>query len=64
MHDKKKLSLLTFISPLRRKGLSPAEAASVSQIVIRKRIKDVLFLLFGVLSAGLGLRGFLMPMGF
>lgn len=64
MGEKKKLHFLSSLSSLVRKDRSLAHSAVVSQIVIRKRISDVVFLTLGVFAAGLGLRGFLMPNGF
>jgi hypothetical protein len=64
MHEKKKLNIWSILSPIKRTGNSLAETAAVSNIVIRKRINDIIFLLAGVFAAGLGLRGFLMPNGF
>lgn len=64
MADKKKIMGLLRFTGVHRGENSLADSAMVSRIVMRKRIMDVVFLACGVFSAGLGLRGFLMPSGF
>src|SRR5690348_9532326 len=58
-----------------RRSLGKAKTDSLSQYelakgswrlrkIIRRRIREVIFMLLGILSAGFGLKGFLLPGGF